>query len=104
MNFQEFEGNYVFDMNIKKDGKIQNLKKKVSLSAGISVIKKIYKEINSLIEANKVSYGCFRDCLNQSNLSVKWPVDKYNLPCAVLSVEVFCVKDGIRYSLKNLED
>ena len=80
MYYTNFEGNYILDITIKKDGKIENLKKKVPLSAGIEVVRKIYKEINSFINANNQSYSYFRDCLNNSKLSAKWTVDKYGLP------------------------
>lgn len=104
MYYNNFEGNYIIDMTIKKNGKIESCKKKIPLSAGIKVVQKVYKELKELINANNQSYGYFRDCLNSSKLAAKWPVDKYDLPCAILAVNVYCYKDGIKYDLnKNLE-
>ena len=34
MYYNNFEGNYIIDMTIKKNGKIESCKKKIPLSAG----------------------------------------------------------------------
>lgn len=101
MYYTNFNGNYIIDMTIKKDGKIENVKKKIPLTAGIEVVKKVVKEMDMLIDANKVSYAYFRDCLNKSKLKNNWMSDKYDMPCALISIDVYCYKDNIKYDLNK---